>query len=74
MLKVVATEVVSTEETGAVAGTVTSVRDGRIVVACGKGSLALLSVLPEGKKRMSAADFINGRRIAVGDVLGAQKD
>ena len=26
----------------------------------------------EGKKRMAASDFINGRKIAVGDVLSAQ--
>ena len=50
-------------------GEVLSLADGRIEVACGRGSLYLLSVLPEGKKRMSATDMINGRRIAVGDVL-----
>ena len=51
------------------AGTVLSLENGRIEVACGTGTVALLSVLPEGKKRMRAADFINGRKINVGDVL-----
>ena len=50
-------------------GEVLSLAGGRIEVACGVGSLYLLSVLPEGKKRMSATDLINGRKIAVGDVL-----
>ena len=45
-------------------------QDGVIDIACGTGAVALLSVLPEGKKRMSAADFINGRKISTGDVLG----
>lgn len=50
-------------------GEVISLSGGRITVACGEGAIALLSVLPEGKKKMSSADFINGRRISVGDIL-----
>ena len=52
-------------------GTVLALNDGCITVACGQGALALDSVVPEGKSRMSAADFIRGRKIAVGDLLGA---
>jgi len=54
------------------AGTVIALSDkgeGEIVVACGEGAVALLSVIPEGKGRMSAADYVRGRRIAVGDIL-----
>ena len=40
-----------------------------IRVACGKGAVSLLRVLPEGKGRMSAADFVRGRKIKVGDIL-----
>ena len=43
--------------------------DGGITVACGKGSVTLLRVLPEGKPRMNASDFIRGRKIAIGDIL-----
>lgn len=68
LLKVTAAEVAETE-TDAPAGTVVSLDGGRITVACGRGAIALLSVLPEGKKRMRAADFINGRGVRVGDVL-----
>jgi len=69
MLKVTATEIAKREGTLAPAGTVLSLTGGKIEVACGVGSVSILSVLPEGKKRMAAADFINGRKIAVGDVL-----
>ena len=50
-------------------GTVLSLDGGVVTVACGDGALELLGLLPEGKGRMSAADFIRGRRISVGDVL-----
>jgi methionyl-tRNA formyltransferase len=50
------------------AGEVVSL-DGEIVVACGKCKIALTGVLPEGKGRMSAGDFIRGRKINIGDIL-----
>ena len=49
-------------------GTVISVGED-IRVACGKGVLSLTVVVPEGKGRMSAADFVRGRKIAEGDIL-----
>lgn len=49
-------------------GTVIEVGED-IKVACGKGVISLLTVLPEGKGRMSAADFVRGRKINVGDLL-----
>lgn len=51
------------------AGTVVSTANGNITVACGEGAVELLAVLPEGKKRMPADAFINGRGIKVGDLL-----
>ena len=71
MLKVCATEIAKREGTLASSGTVLSLAGGKIEVACGIGSVSVLFVLPEGKKRMAAADFINGRKIAVGDILTA---
>lgn len=68
LLKVTASRVISTQETHSECGKVLSL-DGEITVACGRGTLSLLGVLPEGKGKMSAADFIRGRKIAVGDVL-----
>lgn len=56
-------------ETDEKPGTVLSLDRGEITVAVGGGKIALTSVLPEGKRLMSAADCINGRRVAVGDIL-----
>ncbi len=50
------------------AGEVISAED-EIVVACGAGAIALSRVLPEGKGRMSAADFVRGRKVKTGDIL-----
>ena len=73
LLKVVKSEVVDEDSENRVpAGTVTSV-DGTITVACGKGKINLLTVVPEGKSRMSGADFIRGRKVKEGDVLGIIK-
>ncbi len=44
--------------------------DGEFVVACGNGALRVTAVIPEGKGKMSAGDFVRGRKISVGDILG----
>ena len=43
---------------------------GRESVACGDGCLELIEVQLEGRKRLPAADFANGRRLAQNDQLG----
>lgn len=43
--------------------------DGSIFVKCQDGVIALDTVVPEGKGRMNASDFINGRKIKIGDIL-----
>jgi methionyl-tRNA formyltransferase len=68
LLKVVKAEVASREEKHGEAGEVTDLANG-ICVACGSGEIRLLGVLPEGKGRMAADDFIRGRKINVGDIL-----
>lgn len=43
----------------------------RLIVACGDGTaLRLLEVQLQDSRRMSARDFLNGRSLAVGQVLG----
>ena len=71
LLKVLASRVSTVAcPADAVVGTVVSLEGGVITVACGENtSLDILRVLPEGKGRMEAADFIRGRKISVGDVL-----
>ncbi len=53
-------------------GTVVSLnpkREGEIVVRCGDGCVKITGVVPEGKKPMTAGDFIRGRKINAGDLL-----
>ena len=42
---------------------------GSFTVACGIGALKVIGVIPEGKGRMSAGDFVRGRKIQIGDLL-----
>lgn len=42
---------------------------GSFTVACGEGALLVRGVIPEGKGRMTAGDFIRGRKISLGDIL-----
>lgn len=69
LLKVTAAEIAEEQGNFGAAGTVLSLDGGNVKVACGVGALSLLAVLPEGKGRMTAAAWINGRKVQVGDVL-----
>lgn len=42
--------------------------EGAISVSCGDEELLILRLTPEGKKEMSAGDFIRGRKIEVGQI------
>ncbi|MBE6547989.1 MAG: methionyl-tRNA formyltransferase [Ruminococcaceae bacterium] len=68
LLKITESRVYSREKTEFKPGEVISL-DGEIRVACGEGIISLRGVVPEGKSKMRAADFINGRKISVGDLL-----
>ena len=68
MLKVVEARLCSCNGEGAAAGQVISLDDG-ITVACGTGCIRITKVLPEGKSRMNATDFIRGRKVNIGDIL-----
>lgn len=60
-------------DASAVCGTVLSLdaKKNEIRVQCGNGSiLCMTAVVPEGKGRMHAGDFIRGRKIALGDRFG----
>ena len=59
---------VGAEENGAIGEVIKADKHG-IVVKCGQGSLVLTSLQLAGGKRMSAADFVNGRKIKAGDIL-----
>ena len=70
MLKFVASRVADSgkpEEIGKVVSA-----DKSIIIACGEdgcGRIEITKVLPEGKGRMDAADFLRGRKLVLGDIL-----
>jgi methionyl-tRNA formyltransferase len=64
-LKIHRVRVVEGAEACPVGGTVLDA-DKRLVVACGRGMIELIEVQAEGRKRMSAADFLRGHPLAVG--------
>lgn len=41
-----------------------------LIVQTGRGTLELLEIQPESKRRMSASDYTKGHGICVGDILG----
>jgi methionyl-tRNA formyltransferase len=48
------------------------VHDGRLLVGSGQGTaLELDEVQPEGKRRISAADFLRGYQLNSGESLGS---
>ena len=49
------------------------VGSGSFTVACGSGAILVRFVTPEGKGRMSAGDYIRGRKISLGDILGKKE-
>ena len=55
----------------AAAGTVLEAAGDRIVVACGEGTaVAITRLVPEGRRSMSAADFLRGSPLLPGSRLG----
>lgn len=68
-LKIWEEEVVS-EEALSAPGTVVRVDKDAFYVQTGKGVLKVLSVQPEGKKRMAVKDFLLGYPMKPGDTLG----
>ena len=53
------------------AGEVVGLSKEGILVKCSDGAVLLTMVKPEGKGIMNAIDLINGRKIAVGDILSS---
>ncbi len=68
LLKITEAFIAEAKSENATPGEVLSITGG-ITVACRKGSVTLCGVLPEGKGRMSAVDFVRGRKVTVGDIL-----
>jgi len=74
MLKITSLRLAETEGLLGAPGEIISLANGKITIACGKGSVVIEGVLPEGKKSMTSSDFIRGRGIAIGAVLSNKKE
>ncbi len=57
------------QNTAAPNGTITEITSDGWIVSCATGSLLIRGVLPEGKKRMTALDFLRGHALPIGTVL-----
>ena len=53
-------------------GTVLAADRDRLTVACGTGTLRITSLQLEGRRRMTAQDFIAGHRLETGETLGIE--
>lgn len=75
VIKFFAPVTASDEDTGCAApGTVISADSVSVAVACASGVLRISTLLPEGKKRMTAGEAVRGRLIAQGDLLFSRRD
>ena len=57
-------------EGGGKAGSVIDIDKESFAIACGEGAIEVLEVQLEGKKRMSAGDFLKGSTLNIGQELG----
>lgn len=73
-VKVQRARVQSEEPTRPSPGALLAVSVAGIEVACGRGSLLLLELQPEGKKSMPAAAFAAGQRVSAGACFGDGDD
>lgn len=68
-LKLWKSRVQKTEGTRGTPGEILQADAHGFLVACGSGSLKVLECQPEGRKRMPAASFVNGKHVKAGDRL-----
>ena len=69
MIKLYRAQLVHTNPVSQKPGTIVAVTPEAIHVACNPGVVAITELQPEGKKRMSAAEFIRGYAPRKGDVF-----
>ncbi len=72
MLQITKSSVCCDKTSDAPVGTVICADSEGFAVACGEGIILVKEVIPEGKGKMNAADFVRGRKVAEGDVLGTK--
>ncbi len=55
-------------------GRVIEVNDSGVIVACGRGAVAVAALQAQGRRRMQAKAFASGRSLAKGAVFGSKRD
>jgi methionyl-tRNA formyltransferase len=68
-LKVLRAEAVDLAS-GGPPGTIAAADDEGLTIGAGEGAVRPLEVVPEGRRRMTAAEFVRGARLRAGDKLG----
>ena len=68
LLKLIESKIADENTPHEICGEVLSLDNG-IEIACKTGSVYITKVLPEGKSRMNASDFIRGRGVSKKDIL-----
>lgn len=64
-------EVVTGKKEMSSEGEIVEAHSDVLIISCGDGTLLrLVEIQPEGKRRMSVRDFLNGARVQVGERLG----
>lgn len=69
ILKIHSAQVIN-EEAADLPGTITQASPSGIIVAAGKYKLLIKELQAEGKRKMTAKDFISGYKLAAGQILG----
>lgn len=67
-LKIYKSEIVSTTSSGKACGEIVDAKD--FSVACGDGVIRFVEIQAEGSKRMKTADYLRGKPVTVGTILG----
>jgi methionyl-tRNA formyltransferase len=71
-LLVLSVRSVETSQTDAAPGTPVAVDKDRLVIQTGAGAVEIAQIQPEGKRPMTAADFLRGRTITSADRFGPE--
>lgn len=72
-LKICSAQIGQSDNKDDVVGSICEVGKNSFTVKCKEGTIEVLSVKPEGKKEMSVHDFLLGKKIEKGTILGLSK-
>lgn len=74
MVKFYKAEALPDNEPAGETGSICDIGKDYYTIKCGEGSLRILEQQLAGKKRMSAADFMRGKKLSIGDRFGTEEE